>query len=229
MMRNIFTLNIFTLNIHYKISSKYSFLCWTQDFAPSWQLKIPFFLLSLLMKAQSFQDNTVHSKNCEETLKINRPVTIFRCCYFLLSLMLSQFWEDLAVCVFLWDTCNQPPCKLSQKQTESCSWVSARLSRENIQFFHTLYLTKGAEHHCILLWPKKTSILYIELFFGGFVLFHFLLARKLLVSIFFLILLIFIIIMYTLPKLQTYFWAMLKIYILKRQNYSFLYIKTVFI
>lgn len=133
--------NILTLNIHYKISSKYKTsvpntrLCTqltTENFPP------PF----LLMKTRSFQDNTVHSKNCEETLKINGPVTIFRCCYFLLSLMVSQFWEDLAVCVFLWDTCNQPPCKLSQKQTESCSWVSTRLSRENIQFFHTLYLRK---------------------------------------------------------------------------------------
>lgn len=166
-------INIFTLNIHYKISSKYKTSVLNTRLCTQLTTENYFFLLFLLMKAQSFQYNTVHSKNCEETLKINRPVTIFRCCYFLPSLMLSQFWEDLAVCVFLWDTCNQPPCKLSQKQTESCSWVSARLSRENIQFFHTLYLTKGAEHHRILPWPKKTPILYIELFFGGFVLFHF--------------------------------------------------------
>lgn len=181
------------------------------------------------MKAWNFQDNTVHSKNCEETLKINGPVTIFRCCYFLLSLMLSQFWEDLAVCVFLWDTCNQPPCKLSQKQTESCSWVSTRLSRENIQFFHTLYLTKGAEHHCIRLWPKKTSILYTELFFGGFCSVSFFFSQEIACYYYFLILLIFIVIMHTLPQLQMYFWAMLKTYSLKRQNYSFLHFKTEFI
>lgn len=158
--------NIFTLNIHDKISSKYKTSVSNTRLCTQLTSENSFFSpLFLLIKAWSFQDNTVHSKNCEETLKINGPVTIFRCCYFLLSLMLSQFWEDLAVCVFLWDTCNQPPCKLSQKQTESCSWVSTRLSRENIQFFHTLYLTKGAEHHCILLWPKKTStFLYWALF-----------------------------------------------------------------
>lgn len=134
--------NVFTLNIHYKISSKYKTSVLNTRLCTQLILKF-FFSLFLLMKAWNFQDNTVHSKNCVETLKINGPVTIFRHCCFLLSLMLSQFWGDLAVCVFLWDICNQPPRKLSQKQTESCSWVSTRLSRENIQFSHPLYVTKG--------------------------------------------------------------------------------------
>lgn len=130
--------NVFTLNIHYKIPGKYKTSVLNTRLCTQLTTKNSFFSLFLLMKAWHFQDNTVHSKNCGDTLKINGPVTIFRRCYFLLSLMLSQFWGDLAVCLFLWDICNQPPCKLSQKQTESCSWVSTRVSRENIQFFHPL-------------------------------------------------------------------------------------------
>lgn len=92
---------MFTLNIHYEISTKYKTSVSNTRLCTQLTTEKFFFSPPLLMKAWSFQDNTVHSKNCEETLKINGPVTIFRCCYFLLSLMLSQFWEDLAVCVFL--------------------------------------------------------------------------------------------------------------------------------
>lgn len=147
------------LTIKYLVSTRP--LCW----ALSWQLKTLFFPLFLLLKAWHFQDNTVHSKNCGEILKINGSVTIFRRCYFLLSLMLRQFGEDLAVYVFLWDICNQPPCKLFQKQTESCSWVSARLNRENIQFSHFLVCHKKGQN--IIRWPKKTSITHCNMWGCG--------------------------------------------------------------
>jgi len=123
--------NVFTLNIHYKIYGKYyktSVL--NTRFYTQLTTENPFLFFfccccccCCFNESLEIQDNTVNSKICGETLKINGPVTIFRPCYFLLSLTLSQFWGDLAVCVFLWDIWNQPSRKLSQKQTESCSWV----------------------------------------------------------------------------------------------------------
>lgn len=83
--------------------------------------------------------------------------------------MLSQFWGDLAACVFLWDICNQPPCKLSQKQTESCSWASTRLSRENIQFSHLLYFTKGGRTSSdSTTTQEENDFNILSCFFGGF-------------------------------------------------------------
>lgn len=114
------------------------------------------------MKAWSFQDNTVHSKNCGETLKINGSATIFSSCYFLLSLMLSHFWGDFG-CVCFWETFAISHHVNYPRSKQSCSWVWGWA--EDIQFSQSHMSQEGAKHHYILLWPRMTMTLYTQLGF----------------------------------------------------------------